>query len=230
MKRTVLFCPLVAMCLVVIDCSNDANDSSGIDAGSTVLDGLEITATQCQDEIENDGDGLTDCDDLDCQGYVFCVDDGTTDTDVDTDSDSDTGTDGDSDSDTDSDSDIDTDVDSDSDTDSDSDSDSDSDTDIDSDSDSDSDSDTDSDSDVDTDADSDSDSDSDSDADLPNGHWVLWDKNGQPVNAMVMPSTYDIQNQFGEPDISCVYISYLGSQSLGFYYDLATGDPDNCAP
>ena len=62
------------------------------------IDNLEITATQCQDGLDNDADGYTDCNDLDCQGYVFCSgSDGDTDTDADTDTDSDTDTDTDPD-------------------------------------------------------------------------------------------------------------------------------------
>ncbi|MCP4680109.1 MAG: hypothetical protein GY854_32370 [Deltaproteobacteria bacterium] len=56
------------------------------------MDGLEISATQCQDGEDNDGDSLVDCTDPDCQGFVFCVDGGEggadnytgTDTDTDT--------------------------------------------------------------------------------------------------------------------------------------------------
>lgn len=67
----------------------DGSSSSGID-------GMEISAGQCQDAVDNDGDGLTDCADVDCQGFVFCVDGGSdsdTDTDTDTDSDSDSDSD-----------------------------------------------------------------------------------------------------------------------------------------
>ena len=46
------------------------DDDSGID-------GMEVTAAQCQDSADNDGDGLIDCADPDCQGFVFCVDGGT---------------------------------------------------------------------------------------------------------------------------------------------------------
>ena len=39
----------------------------------------------CGDGIDDDGDGLTDCDDLDCQGTVFCDTDADTDGTIDTD-------------------------------------------------------------------------------------------------------------------------------------------------
>jgi hypothetical protein len=79
----------------ILGCGNGDiyNDYGGIDD-------LEITATQCQDGLDNDRDGYTDCDDLDCQGYVFCSGgDGDTDTDSDTDTDTDTDSDTDSDTD-----------------------------------------------------------------------------------------------------------------------------------
>ncbi len=81
----------------VLGCGNGDiyNDYGGIDD-------LEITATQCQDGLDNDMDGYTDCDDLDCQGYVFCSGgDGDADTDSDTDADASTDSDTDSDTDTD---------------------------------------------------------------------------------------------------------------------------------
>jgi len=63
---------------------------------------MEVTAEQCQDGDDNDGDGLIDCDDPGCLGFTFCVDAGAdTDTDVDTDSDSDADTDTDTDTNTD---------------------------------------------------------------------------------------------------------------------------------
>ncbi len=64
------------------------------------IDDLEITATQCQDGLDNDRDGYIDCDDLDCQGYVFCSGgDGDTDTDSDTDTESAADTDSETDTD-----------------------------------------------------------------------------------------------------------------------------------
>jgi hypothetical protein len=73
---------------------------TGCDNGSSGngIDGMEISASQCQDSADNDGDGATDCADVDCQGFVFCVDGGVDgDTDVDSDTDTDTDTDSDSD-------------------------------------------------------------------------------------------------------------------------------------
>ncbi len=46
------------------------------EASETGIDDLEISASQCQDSVDNDGDGATDCADTDCQGFVFCVDGG----------------------------------------------------------------------------------------------------------------------------------------------------------
>ncbi len=94
MKLVLIFLVLVSLGLV-FGCGNGDvyNEYGGID-------NLEITATQCQDGLDNDGDGYADCDDLDCQGYVFCSGgDGDTDTDSDTDVDASTDTDTDSDTD-----------------------------------------------------------------------------------------------------------------------------------
>jgi hypothetical protein len=99
--------------VIMAGCSkNEGSESS--------LDDLEISAAQCQDNQDNDGDGKVDCEDADCQGFVFCVDEETDaegDTDADTDADSDADGDTDADTDTDSDADGDTDADTDSDTD-----------------------------------------------------------------------------------------------------------------
>ena len=82
---------------------------------------LEDTASQCQDGKDNDGDGLVDCDDPDCKGFIFCVDAESTDSnsnfDLDTDSGTDSGTDSSSDTGSDTDSETDTETDSDIDTD-----------------------------------------------------------------------------------------------------------------
>ena len=98
MKLVLIFLFLVSLGFVV-GCGNGDvyNDYGGVD-------GLEITATECQDGLDNDSDGYTDCDDLNCQGYVFCAGgDGDTDGDSDTDTDSDTDSDTDTDTDTDTD-------------------------------------------------------------------------------------------------------------------------------
>ncbi len=68
----------------------------------------EDTLTACSDGVDNDDDGMVDCDDAGCTAFGHCA--GDSDTDVDTDSDIDT--DSDSDSDTDSDADADSDSDS----------------------------------------------------------------------------------------------------------------------
>jgi hypothetical protein len=48
-------------------CDDDDDEREG-------LEGMEVSATQCQDQQDNDGDGQIDCDDTDCQGFVFCSD------------------------------------------------------------------------------------------------------------------------------------------------------------
>jgi len=75
----------------------------GGDTTTLGIDDLEISASQCQDGLDNDEDGLIDCDDEDCQGFVFCVDGGDADSDSDVDTDTDTDTDTDADTDTDTD-------------------------------------------------------------------------------------------------------------------------------
>jgi len=79
-----LFMP-VAVIISLYGCSDASENSSS-------LDGMEISATQCQDDEDNDGDGLVDCNDPDCQGFVFCTDGGS-DTDANTDGGADGGTD-----------------------------------------------------------------------------------------------------------------------------------------
>lgn len=60
------------------------------DSESAGVEGMEITSTQCQDDRDNDGDGLTDCADPECRDYIFCADNGgDSDTDADEDSDED---------------------------------------------------------------------------------------------------------------------------------------------
>ena len=43
----------------------------------TDTDDLEVTSAACSDEIDNDADGLTDCDDDGCAHLTFCADGGT---------------------------------------------------------------------------------------------------------------------------------------------------------
>jgi hypothetical protein len=77
-------------------------------------DGTPRTETECQNGLDDDGDDLTDCDDMDCfMNDPACQSDGDSDTDNDGD------TDGDGDTDTDTDTDVDTDTDTDVDGDSD---------------------------------------------------------------------------------------------------------------
>jgi hypothetical protein len=63
----------------------DTEDTSTTDTGS----GTEWTSDECQDMVDNDADGATDCDDPDCQSFDFCLGEG------------DGGADGDADGDTD---------------------------------------------------------------------------------------------------------------------------------
>ncbi|MCP4599094.1 MAG: hypothetical protein GY847_00890 [Proteobacteria bacterium] len=205
------------------------------------IDGLEISVTQCGDKEDNDLDGKIDCHDEDCQGFVFCVDSDEEEADSDTSSDTESDSGGDTDSNTASDIDTDTDSDSDSDTDSDSDSDTDSDSDADTDGDTDTESETeldtesdtstdvdsDTDTDTDTDVDSDTDVDTDADGDVPNSHWVLWDKNGERVDAIVSPML-DTDERFGDDYNSCVFVSYLGDDYIALGYNLETGQPESC--
>lgn len=139
MKTTVNPVMVLSYCALIsasFSCSSDSSTSN------------ENTLPTCQDQQDNDGDGLVDCEDQDCWIFVMCVDAGTG-------GDADTDTDGDSDTDTD------TDIDTDSDTDTDTDSDTDTDTDMDGDNDTDVDADGDTDSDADTDTNTDTDPDTD---------------------------------------------------------------------
>jgi len=58
-----LLCGVFGMAVATWACGD-----SGSSGGGTG----ESTATACQDAQDNDGDGQTDCDDTDCQGFVFC--------------------------------------------------------------------------------------------------------------------------------------------------------------
>lgn len=60
---------------------------------------------------------------------------------------------------------------------------------------------------------------------IPRPHWVLWDKDGNSVNADVYPSDPLSQekNRF-EPSYSCVYIYFLDDKRLYFVYNLGTGN------
>lgn len=69
------------------------------DDSSSATTSAENTDALCQDGIDNDGDGFTDCGDTDCLGVPACSSD--TDSDADSDGDTDSDTDSDSDADTD---------------------------------------------------------------------------------------------------------------------------------
>ncbi len=72
------------------------------DTGETDTREDENTLDRCDDSLDNDGDGHTDCEDQDCEVFVMCEGGG----DSDGDADMDTDADGDTDADTDSDSDL----------------------------------------------------------------------------------------------------------------------------
>ncbi|MBI5490591.1 MAG: hypothetical protein HY905_24875 [Deltaproteobacteria bacterium] len=48
------------------------DDSGGGDDGATDTS-PENTSAACQDRLDNDGDGVTDCEDPDCRDFVFCA-------------------------------------------------------------------------------------------------------------------------------------------------------------
>ena len=85
--------------LILVSCGDPGDDPTD----------AENTSALCQDEQDNDDDGFTDCDDQDCQEFVFCEEETDTDTDTDADTDTDSDTDADADADADADSDTDTD-------------------------------------------------------------------------------------------------------------------------
>ena len=87
----------VVLFALVIGCSNRKSGESQ----------SEDTLEACHDGVDNDLDGLVDCDDPECPGIVPCFD-GVQDTDTDADTDVDTDSDMDLDTDTNIDSDIDT--------------------------------------------------------------------------------------------------------------------------
>jgi hypothetical protein len=55
-----------------IDGGTDADADADSDADTDTDTDAENTAAACQDGIDNDGDGLTDCDDDDCEDFAFC--------------------------------------------------------------------------------------------------------------------------------------------------------------
>jgi len=68
MNRHSIFLAVVSLgiCLGASNCEKN---------GGSDLDGLEISAEQCRDGEDNDGDGKTDCKDSDCAGFIFCAPD-----------------------------------------------------------------------------------------------------------------------------------------------------------
>ncbi len=54
------------------DGGTDADADADSDADTDTDTDAENTAAACQDGIDNDGDGLTDCDDDDCEDFAFC--------------------------------------------------------------------------------------------------------------------------------------------------------------
>jgi len=184
-------------------------------------EGEEFTAIECQDGKDNDRNGLVDCDEPNCAGYVFCVDAGhfvdqdVPDGSVDSGGGTDTSTLDDTDSDTSTETPTDTGADSD----------------VDGDSDSDTDSDTDMDVDADTDSDVDTDADSDSDAEVDDLRDVLQlrDSSGDAVDAVFSIAwNYDSEEHFETVDVSCIYLEYLGSTRIGMYYGIPSGALGQC--
>ncbi len=72
---------------LIFGCTNDSKNSNQSE--------LENTGETCSDNMDNDGDGQVDCQDQDCEVFVFCE----IDTDIDNGNDTDTGNDTDSGSD-----------------------------------------------------------------------------------------------------------------------------------
>jgi hypothetical protein len=183
---------LVLLCCMTLSC----DEPDTVSKKANPLGGLEISATQCQDGEDNNDNGATDCADLDCQGFVFCVN---------------TGTDADTD--------------------------------------------------IDTDADADADTEAECSCepgpkgdpglqgepgiqgepgpqgepgigiDFPNPHWILRDKDGNPVDASIYPySAFNHDYKRFESNGNCVHVSNFGdSRPIAIPYDLATGDATECA-
>lgn len=58
---------------------------------------------------------------------------------------------------------------------------------------------------------------------LPRPHWILKDKDGNPVQADVYPGYSARVTKFSEIAPECVSVSYIGKRSVGLGYLLATG-------
>jgi hypothetical protein len=66
---------------------------------------------------------------------------------------------------------------------------------------------------------------------LPRGHWVLFDRNGQPIDAIVQPWCVDNVDDcpaFGAIAPSCVWVEWLGQLRVRVPYRLSDGDPNAC--
>jgi dienelactone hydrolase len=59
-------CIVYSLLTVVLVACEESKDNAGTD--------LEVTASQCQDNVDNDEDGSVDCDDAECMGFAFCDD------------------------------------------------------------------------------------------------------------------------------------------------------------
>ena len=99
---------LIFLSTIIGSCAGSSGHDNP-DSGSTDSGIPEDNAAACRDNEDNDGDGLTDCADDECELFVFCADTASA-ADADTDSDSDSDSDADSDSDSDTDSDTDSDL------------------------------------------------------------------------------------------------------------------------
>ena len=66
---------------------------------------------------------------------------------------------------------------------------------------------------------------------LPNGRWVLFDRDGFPIDAIVHPWCRwwagDCE-EFGPATASCVWVEYLGQDRIRAPYRLQDGVPDGC--
>lgn len=93
---------------------------------------------------------------------------------------------------------------------------------------SDGDADSDSDSDADTDTDTDADTDADTGPDLPNPRWVLWDKDGNPVNANVIPFPGLFPGDKVKDLGDCFSAGFVGDRYFGLQYHLDTGKAIDC--
>lgn len=66
---------------------------------------------------------------------------------------------------------------------------------------------------------------------FPSGRWVLFDRWGQAVDAVVEPWCVDGRDHcpaFGEIEPSCVWVEWLGSMRVRIPYRLSDGDADSC--